>query len=460
MIQPRSDQHFNELSLLGYIIAATREETLAGDIFAICPPDAFTHPETRAMAVAMAHLAQSGEEVSLTNICGQMRQDGSLRPIGAAYVVEVANDHGGAIISDQGALRIASTIVDEKRKAAALPEIAAILNQTKTPGTSPESLVEALETAAANIEASLGFSATPLTQQLDAYIAGLDTPERRLPPVSTPWSDLNGILRGGFLPGELVVLAARPSVGKTAFATNCAYSISCTGQKVIFQSLEMPREQLFDRLVANIGGVDLGRFREGLDASERDKARRAAVNMRCKPLLLFDDTNVTVGDIRRRVRSEQRGDSQVGLVVVDYLQLMTPQTRNPNREREVAEMSRGFKLMAKELRVPVLLLAQLNRRSEELKRPPMLSDLRESGSIEQDADIVVFLHQARQTWHADEPVEVIVAKGRSSGVGKTHLLFNRRFQRFMDSSEVAYADAIKGEKVFADQHWHDRLDDL
>ena len=97
-------------------------------------------------------------------------------------MAEVANDHGGAIISDQGALRIASTIADEKRKATALPEIPAILNQAKTPGASPESLVEALETAAANIEASLGFSATPLTQQLDAYIAAIDAPEMRLPP--------------------------------------------------------------------------------------------------------------------------------------------------------------------------------------------------------------------------------------------------------------------------------------
>ena len=461
MITPKSDQHFNELSLLGYLMLTSWKRHLVGDAFAVCPADAFTFPETKALAVAMAHLAQAGTETSLVNICQQMREDGSLRSVNAAYVAEIIHYHGNAILSDQGALRTAAAIADERRRTAALPEVTALARLAQTPGTSPCAIVEALQTAAANMETALGFAPASLAQQLDEYIAALNAPEMRLPPVRTPWRGLNGILRGGFLPGELVILAARPSVGKTAFATNCAYSVSCTGQKAVFQSLEMPREQLLDRLVANIGGIDLGRLREGLNASEQGKAREAADKMRCKPLLIFDDAKVTVDDIQRRVRAEQRGNSQVGLVVVDYLQLLMPQTtKNQNREREVAEMSRAFKLMAKELRVPVLVLAQLNRRSEEMKRPPMLSDLRESGSIEQDADIVIFLHQARQTWHADEPVEIIVAKGRSSGVGKTHLVFNRRHQRFMDSTEATYVAAVKGEETEQRGHWQEKLAEL
>ncbi len=136
---------------------------------------------------------------------------------------------------------------------------------------------------------------------------------------------------------------------------------------------------------------------------------------------------------------------------MDYLQLVTPDDRKTPREQQVAQMSRDLKIMAKGLFVPVILLAQLNRKSEEGGRSPMLSDLRESGAIEQDADIVIFLHQARQSWHPDEPVQVIIAKGRNSGVGRCNLVFRRKFQRFEDSSQVEYEQAIYAEREEANQ---------
>ena len=267
-------------------------------------------------------------------------------------------------------------------------------------------------------------------------------------------------MRGGILPGELAVLAARPSVGKSALALNMAYAVACSGNSGMVFSLEMSKQQLFDRLTANVGNIDLGRFREGLNAVERRKAKEAVAEMRGKSLVIFDDTGITVPEIRRRVRIAQRYHQQVSLVVVDYLQLVTPDDRKAPREQQVAQMSRALKLMAKDLCVPVLLLAQLNRKTEEGRRTPQLSDLRESGAIEQDADIVIFLHQARQAWQADEPVQVIVAKGRSSGVGKAHLVFHRRLQRFMDSNETAYADAIREEENAVNRQWKAQLAEL
>jgi replicative DNA helicase len=210
---------------------------------------------------------------------------------------------------------------------------------------------------------------------------------------------------------------------------------------VAFFSLEMGQRQLIDRAVASVGGIDVGTFREGLSDKDRRIVRGALQAMRGKPIEVIDDVSVNVAEIRRRSRIIKRKYGSLGLVVVDYLQLMIPSkvSNSNSREQEVAAMSRGLKLLAKELCVPVLLLSQLNRKVEESRRTPMLSDLRESGAIEQDADIVIFLHQARSAvGNPDEPVQVIVAKGRSSGVGVEHLVFRRRIQRFEDSTMQEY----------------------
>lgn len=443
---PQNEQHQRELAVLGFIMVSTKAPYLAGDVFGVCPVKAFLHNETRAIAEAVSNLVARGADPDISGVTGELKTLGKLASIGGAGVVgSLAVEHGHDIWTEAGLMEAAASLASEHRKREVQTELSGIMRSVQTPGVPADLIAEELHKAAVALETVEGHTGMTFGQQLDEYVAGLDSPERAAKPVKTPWKGVNGILRGGILPGELGVLAARPSVGKSAFALNLAWSIACSGKKSVLFSLEMPRQQLFDRLVANVGGVDVGRFREGLSARERELAKAAAVKMRGKPFIVSDETRVTTGDIRRRVRMEQRGNQEVGLVVVDYLQLLTAQVRNQNREREVAEMSRALKLMAVELRVPVLILAQLNRKSEESKRPPMLSDLRESGAIEQDADIVIFLHQARQIWHSDEPVRVIVAKGRSSGVGQEHLVFKRKFQRFLDSDEAAFDTAVQGE---------------
>ncbi len=450
MITPQSERHVRELGTVAYILTAFNKPYVAGDFFAVCPPSAFVYRETKAIAESMALMAASGQEISLVSLVAAMRDAGTLRDMGVVFLAELMQQFDYAVLTEVGLMQTAAEIVSDKRKDEALPQLTGILRHMQTGGASADAVAEDLRNVASSLEGG-NEHVVSLDRQLDEYETGLDSPERMARPVPTPWRTVNSILRGGILPGELAVLAARPSVGKSALALNMAYAVACSGNSGMVFSLEMSKQQLFDRLTANVGNIDLGRFREGLNAVERRKAKEAVAEMRGKSLVIFDDTGITVPEIRRRVRIAQRYHQQVSLVAVDYLQLVTPDDRKAPREQQVAQMSRALKLMAKDLCVPVLLLAQLNRKTEEGRRTPQLSDLRESGAIEQDADIVIFLHQARQAWHPDEPVQVIIAKGRNSGVGRSNLIFRRKFQRFEDSSQAEYEQALCAEKEEVNQ---------
>lgn len=210
--------------------------------------------------------------------------------------------------------------------------------------------------------------------------------------ISTGLHDLDRTT-GGWRGGQLVILAGRPAMGKTAVSLAFARA-AAQGVPVCYFSLEMPSTQLVSRMIVGESGVDAQAYRAGnIDADGWRQIEPAAEMIGRLPLYLFDTAPVSMSDIRTRCRAMQR-KGRCGMVVVDYLQLLAVagDRRNANREREVAEMSRAAKLLAKELNVPVILLAQLSRKVEErADKTPMLSDLRESGAIEQDADMVVFV---------------------------------------------------------------------
>lgn len=446
MITIQNTQHQDELAVLGFILTRGDKPYIAGDVFSICPPKAFMHVATREIAEAAQQCAVLGSPCDVVGVVSALKESGKLKSIGGASVIgEIALDHGGNIWTESSLFDAVKSLASEWRKREAQTDIAGIVRNVQTVGVTAEQIAEDLRNAALSLEGNGGDCGQTFEEQITEYAESIENQKNAIKPLKAPWVCVNKILRGGILPGELVVLGARPSVGKSAFALNFAWSVACSGKKSVMHSLEMPRKQLFDRLVANVGGIDMGKFREGMSATERKLAVDAANSMRGKPFVVSDKTRVTVGDIRRTVRNEQRGGREVGLVVIDYLQLLTSQERNSSREREVADMSRALKLMAIELNVPVLVLAQLSRKGEDANRPPILSDLRESGAIEQDADIVVFLHQSRRAWHPDEPVRVIVAKGRSSGVGQADLIFKRRVQRFEDAPQGAFEHAVRTE---------------
>ena len=255
-------------------------------------------------------------------------------------------------------------------------------------------------------------------------------------------------LLGGFQPSDLVILAARPSVGKTSLALNIAQHAAVReGKKVGVFSLEMSREQLALRLLSAESGINPRPLQSGfVDETDWSKIAQVMNAMHSAPMWIDDSPGLTVMELRtkaRRLEAEQRG---LDLVIVDYLQLMQGSTmqREANRVQEVSEISRGLKQLARELKVPVLALSQLSRGVEQRgTAEPRLSDLRESGSIEQDADVVIFLYREGEQ-NAESDVELVkakVAKHRNGPIGEVPLQFRKSNTRFYTMQREAEVQA-------------------
>jgi replicative DNA helicase len=253
--------------------------------------------------------------------------------------------------------------------------------------------------------------------------------------VATGFSDLDQ-LTGGLQKSDLVIVAARPSVGKSAYALGMAYGAAVThGKSVGIFSLEMSAEQLVQRLLAMETGVDSHRLRLGqIDDHEWDRISRAFGRLAEAKIFLDDTSGINVMEVRSKARRLQ-AEEGVDLIIVDYLQLMHAR-RSENRVQEISEISRGLKGLARELNVPVVALSQLSRAVEtRADHRPMLSDLRESGSIEQDADIVMFIYRDEVYDPNSEKkgiAEIIVAKHRNGPVGTVNLRFFEKTARFAD----------------------------
>ncbi len=246
----------------------------------------------------------------------------------------------------------------------------------------------------------------------------------------------------GFQKGDLIIIGARPAMGKTTFAQNLAYNVATrNGDKkgVLFFSMEMANAEIVDRMISDISGIDNWKIRTG-NVSDEDFARigDALGDMNEVPLYIDDTSSMTILELRNKARRAAH-DHNVGMVIVDYLQLLQGSDRYAgNRVQEVTEISRGLKTLARELEIPVVALAQLSRGVTGRDDPrPVLSDLRESGSIEQDADLVMFLHRV-DYYHMNEPdyqmtniTELILAKHRHGPVGKIELYFHPELLRFM-----------------------------
>jgi replicative DNA helicase len=263
--------------------------------------------------------------------------------------------------------------------------------------------------------------------------------------VLSGFRDLDGMTYG-FHPGQMIVLAARPSVGKTSLAMNFAEHAMLPdgGRKssgVLVFSLEMTAAQLAMRLICSRARVDMKRIRDRV-ISKQDSADIATTvkELKQSPLWIDDASSSSILDIRAKAR-RLHTKSPLGLVVVDYLQLIRGTDNRIQREQQIADISRGMKGMAKELNVPVVVLSQLNRESEKENRDPRLSDLRESGSIEQDADVVLLLHRPKKSdddetveggglYNEHEHIKLIIAKQRNGPVGEIDLTFVRRYTRY------------------------------
>ena len=249
------------------------------------------------------------------------------------------------------------------------------------------------------------------------------------------YHELDEIL-SGFQKNALIIVGARPAMGKTAFALGAAANAAIKSSKpVLFFSLEMGHLELTQRLLASGSRIDASKFRTG-KFTEQDWSRitRTMGTLSEAPLWIDDNPNLTVMEIRAKARRLKSRVGDLGLIVIDYLQLMTGRTSAESRQVEISEISRGLKILARELETPVIALSQLSRGLEQrTDKRPMLSDLRESGSLEQDADVVLFLYRD-EVYNADSPdrgtAEVIVSKHRSGPNGVARLAFVAHCTRF------------------------------
>jgi replicative DNA helicase len=262
--------------------------------------------------------------------------------------------------------------------------------------------------------------------------------------IPTGYGELDKLL-SGFQTSELLILAARPSQGKTALALNLAENIAIRGgEPVAIFSLEMSKESLLQRMVASVGQVDAHRFRTGrLSRDDWRNMTEALGTISSAPLWIDDAGSISVLEIGAKARRLMR-DKGLKLLIVDYLQLITARGRFSSRQEEVSSISRGLKGLAKELKIPVLVLSQLTRAPEREERGPQLSDLRESGAIEQDADVVMFIY--RPNWgkmdlspEERDQAEVIVAKQRNGPTDKVKFVFKSRQTRFEEAAPDAFS---------------------
>lgn len=254
---------------------------------------------------------------------------------------------------------------------------------------------------------------------------------------ATGFTDLDNILLG-LQPSSLTIVGARPSMGKTSFALGMLTHIGAVLRRpALLFSLEMSHLELSQRLLASEARVDAQKMRSGqLADADWQKVSKALNRLSEASIYIDDNPHLTVMDIRARARRLRKQHGELGIVVVDYLQLMSSRARAENRQVEVAEMSRGLKILARELQCPVVALSQLSRGLEQrADKRPMLSDLRESGSLEQDADVVLFLYRD-EAYDADAPVEkkgiaeVIISKHRNGPTGHANLAFLSQYARF------------------------------
>ncbi len=249
-------------------------------------------------------------------------------------------------------------------------------------------------------------------------------------------------LTSGFQPGDLIIIGGRPGMGKTAFSLNIAQHVGVDlGEPVAFFSLEMSKEQIAMRLLSSLAMVNASALRKGfIGKRDWERLTESAVKLSEAPIYIDDSSQMSVLEIRAKARRLKMEKGRLSLIVIDYLQLMRSRTAYDRREQEISEISRSLKAMAKELKVPVVALSQLNRSVEKTNdRRPTLANLRESGAIEQDADVIIFLYRD-EVYNKKNPAnkgkaEVIVAKQRNGPTDTINLTFLSDYTRFLDFTD-------------------------
>lgn len=387
---------------------------------------------------SIVKLYDKHSSIDVLTLSDQLKADGFLDMVGGpAYLTELTNYVPTASHVEQYGEIVAQKAL--RRRLIAAAEDITELGYNEAHGLRElieEAESKLFEVSQHNIKNDVVSLETILEESFDR-LDELHKDKGKIRGVPTGYKDLDATL-AGFQQSDLIILAARPSMGKTALALNLAHNVAVQSQQpVLIFSLEMSKEQLVDRMLSMESGVDAWALRTGnLTDSDFEKISQAMGTLGEAPIFIDDSPGITVSELRTKARREAH-KRPLGLLVVDYLQLMSGAGKygsEGNRVQEISEISRGLKSIARELRVPLLALSQLSR-SVESRNPqiPQLSDLRESGSIEQDADVVAFIY--REDYYNPETErknisDILIKKHRNGPTGNVELYFDRDKQRF------------------------------
>ena len=425
-----------EQSALGAVFISPESIISLADVLT---PDDFYKPANKIVFKTMLSLLEKGEPIDTTTMVSALTSQGDISNIGGInYVVELVNstptsknvEHYAKLVKEKATLRKVIADLSDSLSSAYKGDVSiddiidktekSLLNiSNQNAGTGFRNVADILDTHMQIVETR---------SQTDGFVTGISTGFTGLDKITT-----------GLHEDNLIILAARPAMGKTALALNIAKHVAVKENKptVIF-SLEMGAEDLIERMVASEGMVPAYHLKTGnLSTDEWRRLVHAQSNLYDAPIFVDDTAGIRISEIRSKARKLAQEMGGLGVIIIDYLQLITG-SRGENRQQIVSEISRELKILAKDLKVPVIALSQLSRAVEQRQdKRPMLADLRESGSIEQDADIVAFLYreayyqkEQADSQEANNVTELILEKNRHGSLGIVKLYFHKEYTKF------------------------------
>lgn len=435
-----------EVAVLGSILI---KPDVCDDLVMILKADDFYDDANRKLYEHITEMIDAGQKIDPTLLVNRLKSADDYEAAGGtAYLAKLAN----SVPNAAHAVYYAEIVRSKATLRKLIEASTSILRDAYDETQDPKDLLSQAEQRVFQIQdARTGQSAESINDLLKQAMERIDARMKgthAVGGVDTHFTDYDAMC-GGLHNGELVILAARPSMGKTAFALNVAENVSFLSRApVLFVSLEMSGIELADRLLCSVARVNGHQLRNGtISQDDRKRLVEKAIEVSNAPLFVDDSPSRTVSEISAVARRIKQREKNLGLIVIDYLQLIEPDNPRDPRQEQVAKIARRLKGMAREQKVPVLCLAQLNRQAEEGKdHRPRMSHLRESGAIEQDADVVMFVHREEYYHRGDEAsqyagqAEIIIAKQRNGPVGDVELTWEKQFTRFQDRAQERHEE--------------------
>ncbi|HJV66073.1 MAG TPA: replicative DNA helicase [Geomonas sp.] len=432
-----------EMSILGGVLV---DNEAINRVLEMLTPDDLYRESHRKIMRAMIELNERGEPCDLITMTTILRKKGELEEVGGGAYLATLVDYVPM------AANIAYYCKIVKEKCITRKVISAATDLVSKGFEDKVDVEELLDTAqkvifeiSENKLRPAYYQVCDILKDTIKNIELLYEKKEQVTGVPSGYTDLDK-MTAGFHAGDLVIIAGRPAMGKTTFALNVAQYAAIeadTAYPAAIFSLEMPKEQLVERLLCSVARVDLGRLRTGhLQENDWPKLTKAAGQLHDAKVFIDDTPSITVMELRSKAR-RLKAEHDIGIIVIDYLQLMRGGANPESRQQEISEISRSLKGLAKELGIPVIALSQLNRSLEQRNdKRPMMSDLRESGAIEQDADIIMFVYRGEVYDKENEDLkgkaEVIIGKHRSGPTGTVDLAFRGEYTRFENLAREDY----------------------